>query len=112
MAATCLAFEDLFQPSVSPSIPKCPHGVYLAGEKEKARYCLGCYPAGPGETRNVVIPRDSGTSLVAKESRANLRREGYCPECTSAAHIDAGKGKWICADCDTEYPAPRKRSHE
>lgn len=41
--------------------------------------------------------------------RANNIQAGICPDCGSGVHME-GKNKriWICADCDKEYPAPKR----
>lgn len=106
--ATALAFDELF---VRPTqLQKCPHGIYLAGEKEKAAYCLGCYPAGlPFATKNVVLPRQSSDPLENRDLRANTNPEGSCQECGSRVYVELPKKMRECADCSTKYPAPRVR---
>jgi hypothetical protein len=92
------------------NMPRCPHGMYLAGGRKKAPYCTGCHPSGPPfPTRNVHMPDDSSTPLVAPELRANKKAKNECPECHSRIYIEAKNASRECAECGSKYPAPRKR---
>lgn len=40
--------------------------------------------------------------------RANNRQPGVCPECGSGVHFEVDRKTWKCADCDTQYKAPKR----
>lgn len=60
--------------------------------------CLGCGKAYP-ETD--TVGRAQGT--------ANAYTPGSCPKCGSTVHIEKNKKTWVCADCDEEYPAVKRK---
>lgn len=59
-----------------------------------------------------------GAAFPEKELRGqrlacNRRVEGICPACGSTIHYETKKkSRWQCADCDTEYSAPRLKGGE
>lgn len=88
------------------TIRRCPHGVYAPGGK--AHYCIICFPNGPGKTRKVNLPNNSGDRLAAPSLRANKKQSGRCcPKCGS--HIWIASGVLAeCADCGTKYKFVRR----
>jgi hypothetical protein len=40
--------------------------------------------------------------------RANNSQPGLCPSCGSGVHFEVDRRTWKCADCDTQYKAPKR----
>lgn len=43
-----------------------------------------------------------------KNLRANNRQAGLCPDCASGVHYEIDSKTWGCADCGTQYKAPKR----
>ena len=114
MPTVAESFDDAVKAEIflqDGGLHRCPHGVYLAGEKEKAQYCLSCYPNGPTvKTKKFVMPRSSGDPLELPALRANHKIDTACPKCFCTIYIDL-ETKRECADCGEKYPTPKRRSH-
>jgi RNase P subunit RPR2 len=74
--------------------------------------CTGC---GNVRTYSTTACRLCGTPYPPSDLRgraqssANLKQLGTCPKCSSSIHYETSKKTvWCCADCNTEYRAPKR----
>jgi Zn ribbon nucleic-acid-binding protein len=92
-----------------PTLPKCCHGIYLAGSVDgKSLYCGLCNPSRiiPNE-QNVILPRSSADHL-SNEGRSTANKHGSgCPACCSAIWLRTSESgsdtHRECAECGTRY---------
>lgn len=104
----------IFQPAIRGFIPpqgtlrRCRHSVYIGADDPgpTAPYCSGCTPGGPYNQRPVELPERSSGRL-----NAGHREHGACPKCFSTCHFEH-RTVWICAECSTQFPAPRRKNVE
>ena len=76
-------------------LPKCPscHGnsILAVSNGGKCTICKAEY--------DLVSPH---------KLRANNMQPGLCPGCGSGVHFEVDRKTWRCADCDTQYRAPKR----
>lgn len=99
----------------TPVLPRSSADPLNANRTEKLEACdCGC-PRTYSSTqcRACGKPYAPDSSLGRVQGSANAHAQGVCPACSSTIHYATKKlSKWACADCGTEYPAPKRKGCE
>src|SRR5260221_6197300 len=92
------------------NIPRCPHGVYDPhGDGYGCQFCnIASNHGSKAEAKKFVMPAKT-LSEQNGHVYSNKHSPGHCPECGSGIHTVERPGLWRCAECATEYNAPRAR---
>lgn len=95
------------------TLPRCEHSVYWPVGTPFAWGCGFCSPTaydGDMQLKFVLPTTDRQMSADPERVLANGKyNSSSCPECHSNIHSVCEKKskRWICADCGTEFAAPR-----
>lgn len=90
------------------TIRRCTHGVYWPKGDPIAYYCQLCNSIPLAEdARKFVMHR--GAFNTNDRLRANKHEVYGCPACGSTIHVEVNRKTWECADCQTQFNAPKKR---
>ncbi len=97
----------------APVLPRSSGDVLNSNRTEKLDTCNTCGGLRTFSSPNcracgTLFPVDDAAGRV--QASANVHAQGSCPNCSSTIHYEVTKQKWSCADCDTIYPAPKRKA--
>lgn len=84
--------------------------ITSTGKLPKCPVCQGNSILTVSNAGKCSICHTQFTIDAPQHLRANNHQPGICPNCQSGVHFEVDSKTWKCADCDTNYKAPRRIS--
>lgn len=111
IAYCCTLCNPAGNEGATPVLPKTGDGnPNKTDQRETCSQCGNLRLYSQTACLYCATPFPAGDAMARRQGAANAKQPGTCPECGGGVHYLGKKsGTWICADCDTEYPAPKGR---